>query len=74
MTDIYGLPQALTGNETVTVRHQQNGQIAECSMPLSELLSYINANAPDVLIASLPTVLPARPGIPWNNSGLLSVS
>ncbi|WP_321899133.1 hypothetical protein [Paraburkholderia heleia] len=71
---IYGLPQALTGNETVTIQQQQNGQSALCTMPLSDLLTYINANAPELWVASLPTALPAKPGIPWNNAGLVSVS
>lgn len=48
--------------------------MAECSMPLSKLLAYINANEPDVWLAILPTVLPEKPGVPWNNSGLISIS
>jgi hypothetical protein len=29
MTEIYGLPQTLTGEETVTIHQVQNGQIAK---------------------------------------------
>jgi hypothetical protein len=71
MDEIFGLPQALTGNELVTIHQEQNGQLAKCSMPLSELSSIINFNA---WIASLPTQKPASPGLPWIDGGVVSVS
>lgn len=71
---VYGLPQPLTGSETVTIQQEQNGQLAACTMPLSDLLAYVNANAPTWWVASLPTSLPSKPGVAWNNSGLISIS
>ena len=71
---IYGLPQPLTGNETVTIQQEQNGQMATCTMPISELLTYINEAAPAWWVASLPTALPSKTGVIWNNTGSLSIS
>ncbi|MPV65845.1 hypothetical protein [Burkholderia sp. BE17] len=71
---IYVLPQPLSGAETVTIQQEQNGQMAECSMAVSEFLQYIAANEPELLMASLPSTLPSKAGIPWNNDGLLSIS
>ena len=68
MTDIYGLPQPLTGNEIVTIEQMQNGQLVLCSMPLSELIPLVNP------IANAPTTLPATPGIYWNNGGVICLS
>lgn len=67
---IFGLPQALTGSEMVTVWQDQNGQLAKCSMPLSTLLSWVSGNE----FQSLPTVLPSQPGVAWNNGGMICLS
>lgn len=69
MSEIYGLPQALTGAETVTIHQEQNGQLARCSMPLSQLAFLFTA-----WMAALPKDEPATAGIPWNNAGVISVS
>lgn len=66
---LYGLPQALTGNELVTVRQTQPNGLATCSLPLSELIALAVAS-----LGSLPTTLPATHGIPWNNAGVVSIS
>jgi len=71
MTMIFGLPQELTGQETVTIQQVQNGQVAQCTMPLSDLSKIINL---DVLVVGLPTSEPATPGVVWNNSGVISIS
>jgi hypothetical protein len=68
---ICGLPQPLTGAELVTIWQVQGGQLAECTMPLSELSSIINMNA---WVASLPTEKPSSPGLPWLNGGVVSIS
>lgn len=68
---VRGLPQPLTGAELVTIGQMQNGQLAECTMPLSDLSSIIGFNA---WIASLPTQKPSSPGLPWLNGGVVSVS
>ena len=68
---VRGLPQPLTGDELVTIGQMQKGQLAECTMPLSELSSIINFNA---WIASLPTQKPSSPGLPWLDGGVVSVS
>jgi hypothetical protein len=69
--EIYGLPQALTGNETVTIRQEQNGHIALCTMPLSHLSALLTSTA---WATGLPTTEPATAGIVWNNSGVVSIS
>lgn len=71
MRDIYGLPQPLTGAETVTIMQVQNGQVALCTMPLSELSSIINSTA---WSSTLPTDKPSSAGILWNNGGVVSIS
>lgn len=71
MSNIYGLPQPLTGNETVTIRQVQNGQIALCTMPLAELNNILNGTA---WANNLPTTLPAVKGVVWNNNGIVSIS
>jgi hypothetical protein len=68
--DIYGLPQPLTGQEWVTITQTQNGQQALCSMPLSQLQTWLTQTE----FSNLPTTLPATPGIAWNNGGLVSLS
>jgi len=73
MIELYGLPQPLTGAETVTIHQTQNGQLAKCTMPLSELVSLIG-NSSTAWATCLPTVLPAAPGIVWNNNGVVSIS
>ena len=71
MIEVHGLPQPLTGAETITIRQMQNGQMALCTMPLSELLQIITLNA---LANGLPIAEPATAGVVWNNSGVISVS
>lgn len=71
MTQIYGLPQPLSGNETVTILQEQNGQMALCTMPLSELSSIISGTS---WVATLPTTRPSTSGVLWNNSGAVSIS
>lgn len=71
MNEIYGLPQPLTGNELVTIHQEQNGQLAICSMPLSQLAAIISSTA---WAANLPTTQPPTPGVVWNNGGVVSIS
>lgn len=71
MTEIYGLPQPLTGSETVTIHQQQNGQLAMCSMPLSELSQIISSTQ---WANTLPTARPSTAGIVWNDGGVVSIS
>jgi hypothetical protein len=68
--EIFGLPQPLTGQELVTVYQTQNGQIAGCSMPLSELQAWLS----QAEFSNLPTTLPPTSGIVWNNAGMISIS
>lgn len=70
MIEIYGLPQSLTGLETVTIHQEQNGNIAKCTMPLSMLISL----AIESWIKNLPTSEPTTAGIAWNNTGVVSIS
>lgn len=74
MAHIYGVPQPLTGNETVTIQQIQNGQIVECTMPFSSLVSFINAGLISSLASSLPKTEPSAAGVMWNNNGVVSVS
>jgi hypothetical protein len=69
-----GLPQPLAGSEPVTIQQTQNGHTSVCTIALSDLLNQINAAAPAWWVASLPTTLPSKPGVLWNNTGMLSVS
>lgn len=71
MIEIYGLPQPLTGDETVTIHQVQNGQIAKCTMPLSQLSTILNSTA---WAASLPTTQPTTAGVLWNNAGVISLT
>jgi hypothetical protein len=71
MSQVFGLPQPLTGSETVTIRQTQNGQTALCTMPLSSLLTVITLTA---LASGLPTTRPSAPGVVWNNGGVVSIS
>ncbi len=73
MTEIYGLPQPLTGAETVTIRQTQNGQSALCTMPLSQLASIIGGTS-TAWANSLPTTRPAVAGVLWNDGGAVSIS
>lgn len=73
MTNIYGLPQPLTGNETVTIQQEQNGQLALCTTSLSSIADVATFNFAAYADA-LPTSLPAASGIPWNNGGMISLS
>lgn len=75
MSETYGLPQPLTGSETVTIQQEQNGQIALCTMPLSTLIAYLNENLNFLSWASnLPSTAPANSGVVWNNNGVVSIS
>jgi hypothetical protein len=73
MNEIYGLPQPLTGNETVTIQQTQNGQLAKCTMPLYELAVLIGGTS-TAWGATLPTTLPAAHGVVWNDNGVVSIS
>lgn len=68
--DIYGLPQPLTGQEWVTITQTQNGQLAKCSMTLSQFQAWLT----QAEFANLPTTLPTTSGTAWNNGGLVSIS
>jgi hypothetical protein len=68
------LPNPLSGSEPVTIQQVVNGKISDITMPISDLLVFINAAAPAWWVASLPTTLPAKTGVLWNNTGMLSVS
>jgi hypothetical protein len=74
MAHIYGVPQPLTGNETVTIQQLQNGQIVECTMPFSSLVSFINSGLISSLTASLSKTEPSVSGVMWNNNGVVSIS
>jgi hypothetical protein len=67
---IYGLPQPISGAEIVTIAQEQNGQLAECSMPLSALQEFLISS----WLKSLPVSEPATSGIAWNNAGVISIS
>jgi hypothetical protein len=69
MTDVFGMPQPLTGSELVTIYQEQNGQLAKCSMPLSEFVAFIMSS-----LASSSTTEPSTKGVLWNNAGAISVS
>ncbi|HQT62196.1 hypothetical protein [Acidiphilium sp.] len=73
MTEIYGAPQPLSGNETVTILQQQNGQLAECTAPISDIAALSSFDFATYM-QSLPTTLPSKAGAPWNNGGILSIS
>lgn len=74
MIETYGLPQPLTGSETVTIHQVQNGQIAKCTMPLSELATILNSGSSTAWATGLPTTAPATAGVVWNNNGVVSIS
>jgi hypothetical protein len=67
--EIFGFPQSLTGSELVTIHQEQNGQLAKCSMPLSQLATILGFNW-----ASLPTTKPSVSGVAWNDGGVVSIS
>jgi hypothetical protein len=69
--ELYGLPQPLTGAETVTIHQMQNGQLVKCTMPLSELASILSSTA---WASGLPTTEPTTAGVVWNNAGAVSIS
>ncbi len=73
MTELYGLPQPITGAETVTLQQMQNGQIALCTMPLSALVAILGGNS-TAWAANLQTTRPATVGVVWNNGGSISIS
>lgn len=67
---IYGLPQPLTGSETVTIHQNQGNYGAKCTLPISELLNFFQSQ----YTANLPTTKPSTAGVMWNNSGVVSIS
>lgn len=67
---IHGLPQSITGAEIVTIAQEQNGRLAECSMPLSTFQTFV-INA---WLGTLSTTEPTTAGVAWNNAGVLSIS
>lgn len=71
MTETYGLPQPLTGSETITIHQVQNGQIAKCTMQLSQLASILSSTS---WAAGLSTTRPATAGVVWNDAGSISIS
>jgi len=73
--EVYGLPQPLTGSELVTIRQEQNGHLALCSMPLSVFATYLSATSGSTTWATtLPTARPSTSGVVWNNGGVVSIS
>lgn len=74
MPIIHGLPQPLTGAETVTIQQVQNGQIALCTMPLSDLAALLGSGSSTAWAADLPKTMPTTSGIVWNNNGVISLS
>lgn len=74
MTDIFGLPQPLTGAETVTIHQVQNGQIAKCTMPLSQLATILVTGTSTAWATGLPITRPATAGAVWNNGGVVSIA
>lgn len=72
--EIYGLPQSLTGAETVTIQQEQNGRVALCTMPLSELASILGESSSTAWAANLSTTAPTTAGVVWNNNGVISLS
>lgn len=73
MTELYGLPQPLTGAETITIHQSQNGQLVRCTMPLYELAAVLNTSS-TAWANTLPTTRPATAGVLWNNGGAVSIS
>ncbi|MCA8477416.1 hypothetical protein QZN17_29345 [Burkholderia multivorans] len=67
---LYGLPQPLNGNESVTIHQQQNGEWVKCTMPLSMLSQLVI----DGWLKNLPTEEPMTAGVAWNNTGVISIS
>lgn len=73
MAEIYGLPQPLTGSETVTIHQEQNGRVALCTMPLSQLATVLTSSS-TAWAANLPMTAPTAAGVVWNNNGVISLS
>lgn len=73
--EIYGLPQPLTGSESVTIQQMQNGRLASCTMPLSVFASFLSATISSTAWGStLPTTRPSTAGVVWSNGGVVSIS
>ncbi|WP_146121442.1 hypothetical protein [Burkholderia multivorans] len=72
MTDLFGLPQSLTGNEFVTIHQEQNGNLVKCTMPLSMLTSFLATST--AWASKLPVTQPTISGAVWNNNGVVSIS
>ena len=67
--EIFGHPQPLNGTELITIQQKQNGEWAQCSMPLSDVVAYLAA-----WIAQLPATEPATANSLWNNAGVVSIT
>lgn len=67
--EFFGLPQAITGKELVTIHQLQDGNWAKCTVSLSQLFIFFNA-----WMTSLPSDAPIAPGVLWNNNGVVSIS
>ena len=79
MTEIYGAAQPLTGAEIVNILQTQNGQMVNCSIPVSQIAALASGSGTSSFdfasyADSLSTTLPSVSGTPWNNGGLISVS
>ena len=80
MTEIYGAAQPLTGAEIVNILQTQNGQMVNCSIPVSQIAALASGSGGTSSFDfasyadSLSTTLPSASGTPWNNGGLISVS
>jgi len=73
MNIVYGAPQLpLSGSELVTIQQMQNGQLALCTMTLSDLSALLGSGTG--WTANLPTTKPAAAGELWNNGGAVSIS
>ncbi|WP_186211310.1 hypothetical protein [Burkholderia gladioli] len=53
----------------MSIKQKQNGEWAECTMPLAMLIQLMTAFA-----ASLPTDKPTSAGQLWNDAGMLAIS
>ena len=73
MAKIYGVPQTLTGSETVNILQVQNGQLALCTVTLSQVAALASFNFA-AYAQSLPTTKPSTTGVVWNDAGSISIS
>ena len=77
---ISDLPVALTlqGNEALVADQVQSGILVTVKIPLNQIFNQISPGIFGVAMLawflSLPTSLPATPGVLWNNGGTLALS